>query len=338
MNTALVYTINSDDTLSRIANVINASAGITAVNLVTVNPGVNPNHLQVGQHIKIPYFNDNSSTWIYTIISGDTFESIETGLSQCYGMTYDDIEKNNSLTEVYIGKKLYIPATHMTDNNFLSLSPIAKNMGYWNWSWSQGACPKNATMSIAFSGWTDIKKYLENCHSMQSNLIGTKYLSLNGNENSRFTHSTLIEITRAIKMGQLDNYNGVAYDVEEGDSGLAGHFVTCFKAAKQRGLKVLVTVSHSAPYGIDDADDLMKTFLADDNIDILSPQLYITGEESTNNYQLTSNTKTTWADYANSKAIIVPSIITASLYNAAKKYFNEQGVELGGYIQWRQTA
>lgn len=338
MNTALVYTIKSDDTLSRIANAISASAGVTAVNLVTVNPGVNPNHLQVGQHIKIPYLNDNSSTWIYTILEGDSFESIETGLSQCYGITYDDIEKNNSLTEIYVGKKLYIPATNITGNNLFNLSSTAKNMGYWNWSWSKGVCPKNATMSIAFSGWADMKKYLENCHSMQSSLIGTKYLSLNGNENSRFTRLTLTEITLAIQMGKLDSYDGVAYDVEEGDSGLADHFATCFKAAKDRGLKVLVTVSHSAPYGIDDADDLMQAFLTNDNIDILSPQLYITGEESTNNYQLTSNTKTTWADYAKSKAVIVPSIITASLYNAAKNYFNEQGVELDGYIQWRQTA
>ena len=338
MNTALVYTIKPEDTLSKIANMINASAGITAVNLATVNPGINPDHLQVGQHIKIPYLNDNSSTWIYTTVNGDTFKSIENGLSQCYGITYDDIENNNSLTDVYIGKKLYIPATDISHNHFLSLSSVAKNMGYWNWSWSQGVCPKNATMSIAFSGWTDIREYLANCHSMQSSLIGTKYLSLNGNENSRFTQSTLTEITQAIQMGQIDSYDGVAYDIEEGDSGLADYFATCFKAAKQRGLKVLVTVSHSAPYGIDDADDLMQKFLADENIDILSPQLYITGEESTNNYQLTSNTKTTWSDYANSKAVIVPSIVTASLYNSAKNYFNKQGVELDGYIQWRQTA
>lgn len=338
MNTALVYTIRFGDTLSRIANMINASAGVTAVNLTTVNPGVNPHQLKIGQNIKIPYFNDNSSTWIYTVVSGDTFASIEAGLSQCYGITYDDIEKNNSLTEIYIGKTLHIPITNGTDHNALNLSSTAKNMGYWNWSWSKGACPKNATMSIAFSGWTDIKNYLKNCQSMQSNLIGTKYLSLNGNESSRFTCSTLTEITRAIQMGQLDSYDGVAYGVEEGDSGLASHFAACFKAAKDRGLKVLVTVSHSAPYGIDDADDLMHTFLTDNNIDILSPQLYITGEESTNNYQLTSNTKTTWADYSSSKAVVVPSIITASLYNAAKKYFNEQGVELAGYIQWRQTA
>lgn len=338
MNTAFVYTINSGDTLSSISNVINASAGITAINLATVNSEVDPNYLQEGQYIKVPYFNDNSRTWTYTAVSGDTFESIETGLSQCHGITYDDIEKNNSLTKIYIGKKLYIPVMNISDHNFLTLSSVAKNMGYWNWSWSQGACPKNATMSIAFSGWSDMKKHLGNCHSMQSHLIGTKYISLNGDENSRFTGLTLTEITRAIQMGQLDSYDGVAYDVEEGDSGLADHFFTCFKAAKDRGLKVLVTVSHSAPYGIDDADDLMHTFFMNDNIDIISPQLYITGEESTNNYQLTSNTKTTWADYAHSKAVIVPSIITASLYHSAKKYFYEQGVELDGYIQWRQTA
>ena len=338
MSTALIYTIRLGDTLSRIANVINSSAGVKAASLETTNPGVNPNNLQEGQHINIPYLDDNSSTWIYTAFNGDSFASIESGLSQCYGIIYDDIEKNNSLTDIHIGKELYIPATHITDHNFLDLSSIAKNMGYWNWNWSQSTCPKNATMSIAFSGWTNIKNYLANSHSMQSKLIGTKYLSLNGNEYGRFTHATLTEITQAIQTGQLDGYDGVAYDVEEGDSGLAAHFAVCFKAAKQRNLKVLVTVSHSAPYDIDDADDLMHTFLTDDNIDILSPQLYITGEESTNNFQLTSNTETTWADYANSKAIIVPSIITASLYNSAKNYFNKQGVELDGYIQWRQTA
>ena len=101
------------------------------------------------------------------------------------------------------------------------------------------------------------------------------------------------------------------------------------------GLLVLVTVSHSRPYGISDGDLLMKSIIADPNVDYLSPQLYSTGNEVSNDY---ANVGTFWYQYKASTARIVPSIVAASYYPDAVRYFAAQGITLTGYIQWKQGA
>jgi len=97
---------------------------------------------------------------------------------------------------------------------------------------------------------------------------------------------------------------------------------------------VLVTVSHSAPYGIADAQELMNSFFADPNIDILSPQLYTEGTEIMNDYSISHGVK--WQQYADCRATIVPSIVKGTLYEGAKTYFANEQVTLQGYIQWSQ--
>jgi hypothetical protein len=60
-------------------------------------------------------------------------------------------------------------------------------------------------------------------------------------------------------------------------------FRAAFAAAKANGIKVAVTTSHSAPYSTDtpqDAIDMVKAWVADANVDILSPQLYSSGQET----------------------------------------------------------
>ena len=362
MTTVLTYTVLAGDMLSTIANNISDSAGITTAQIEAANPDVQPYALQIGQQIAIPFLNESSnnsgnssgaaSTWAYTILSGNSFDNIASSLAQCHGLTYQEIETNNQLTSdvIQVGLLLNIPATNASssDKSKESLSPDANNMGYWDWTWSGTACPNNATLSIAFSGWADVDTALADSSNVQSSLVGTKYLCIGGgNNNGRFNVTVLNDINNAIQAGKLAGYDGIAYDVEGGDSGLSQAFTNSFKTAKENGFKVLVTVSHSAPYGITDADTLMKAFFADNNIDILSPQLYSTGEEGSNEYATTSGTTTTWADYATSKAAVVPSIIHSSWYNDpespnnstdAKAYFEEQGVELQGYIQWQQIS
>ena len=359
MNTVLTYTVLTGDTLSSIANNISASAGITTAQIEMANPDIPPYALQVGQQIHIPFLNESNRTWRYTILSGNSFDNIASSLAQCHGLTYQEIATNNQLTSdvIQIGQLLAIPSTKKAStkeaattpsSSASKLSPQAKNMGYWDWTWSGTACPQNATLSMAFSGWAEVKTALQNSAKCQPCLVGTTYLSIGGgNNNGRFNVTVLNDINNAIQAGKLAGYDGIAYDVEGGDSGLSQAFTNSFKTAKENGFKVLVTVSHSAPYGITDADTLMKAFFADDNIDILSPQLYSTGEEGSNEYATTSGTTTTWADYATSKAAVVPSIIHSSWYNDpespnnstdAKAYFEEQGVELQGYIQWQQIS
>merc|ERR1712150_452245 len=81
-------------------------------------------------------------------------------------------------------------------------------------------------------------------------------------------------------------YVGVMYDVEEvqgPSSTMAPLFSKSFEAMKSAGLLVMVTTSHSAPYQCDtaqDAVDILKAWCADDNLDVISPQLYSSGRES----------------------------------------------------------
>ena len=150
-----------------------------------------------------------------------------------------------------------------------------------------------------------------------------------------FEAHSLSAITTAILAGKFAAYDGICYDIEEGEAGLSALFQQSFAACKSMGLKVFVTVSHSQPYGIDDAEALMRSIIADRNVDYLSPQLYTTGNEPSNDYSVVG---TPWTAYAASTARIVPSVVAASYYPDAARYFATQGVTLTGYIQWKQNA
>jgi hypothetical protein len=116
---------------------------------------------------------------------------------------------------------------------------------------------------------------------------------------------------------------------------LAAAFAQSFAAAKAKGLKVLVTISHSAPYGIGDAYPLMQSFFTNSNIDFLSPQLYTSGSELNNEY--TTSGGVTWNMYAGARAKVIPSIVKANMYADAQTYFAQHGVTLAGFIQWSQS-
>jgi hypothetical protein len=122
---------------------------------------------------------------------------------------------------------------------------------------------------------------------------------------------------------------GVCYDIEEGDSGLASALTDSFAQAKAAGLMVLVTVSHSAPYGISDAGVVMAAVASSADVDYLSPQLYTSGDETANQYN------GTWTLFKTAKAAIVASIARPGLYSSAQTYFSEQqGITLSGFIAW----
>ncbi len=61
-----------------------------------------------------------------------------------------------------------------------------------------------------------------------------------------WSRRTLEDINRATRSGRFRLYRGIAYDVEEGDSGLSHDFERSFRLAKNRGFRVLVAVSHPA--------------------------------------------------------------------------------------------
>ncbi|MBO3458588.1 beta/gamma crystallin family protein [Aetokthonos hydrillicola Thurmond2011] len=224
------------------------------------------------------------------------------------------------------------------DFNDITSSIIVEGLGglikgYWDKTWSPGNPFTDATLGIAFSGWADLSQALSDSASVKNQLVGDKYISVGGgNANGRFDYSKIERIIAVINNGQLSDYKGIAFDIEECDSGLTQKFREAFATAKNNHLQVLVTVSHSAPYGAADAKDLMTAFFADGNIDYLSPQLYTSGNESQNDY--TESMGVSWTDYAGAKAAMVPSIVQAGLYNDAKNFFQQRGINTKGFIQW----
>jgi len=210
--------------------------------------------------------------------------------------------------------------------------------GLWWWTWYNGASGTDKlNMCVAFSGWVDPTKALGESNPLLPNMPGIKFISLGGgNDNGRWTAPWVKAASAACTNGLFSKYDGVAFDIEEGDANLSGPFSSAFAACKAKGLKVLVTVSHSAPYGVDDAAALMAGFFPDPNIDFLSPQLYTSGYETTNDFTVSHGVK--WTEYAAAKAQIIPSIVTGSLYDNAYSVFSTYGVKVTGYIQWQQTV
>jgi len=233
-----------------------------------------------------------------------------------------------------------------TTPSFPSISPSTNSnvivyRGLYAWSWSgKPIYPVNTNLVVAFSGWANPYNALSDSGAIYSNLVGLKFISIGGgNTNGRFTSQILIQLNSMIVAGSLSAYDGICYDIEEGDSGLATAFSTSFAVAKANSLKVLVTVSHSAPYGINDKVQLMNALFADPNIDILSPQLYSSGTESSNDYTYSG---VPWSSYATTSAAIVPSIVSASMYADAQAFFLDSSrsgtsFAIQGFIQWKQS-
>lgn len=281
---------------------------------------------------------------VYTIQKNDTITSIADGVNSCYGVTVDAIEQANpnvNPNNLQVGTTLAIPAqpAPQPSSSGFSSQPLVKaqNIGYWDWTWAAtNTAPQGATLGFAMSGYADPTDALQSSQPIYDALFGTKIITLGGGTDpGYFTSSTLDSINQAITSGQFDAYQGIAYDVESGDSGLEDAFATSFQLAYARGFLVVVTVSHSAPYGVPDAQALMTSFFSSPYIDFLSPQLYTSGQEPTNDFTTASGVE--WTDYATAKAAVIPSIIQSSYYDNAQTTFATYGVTTKGYICWDQT-
>ena len=205
--------------------------------------------------------------------------------------------------------------------------------GYYWKSWLSSKPPAGINLGVCFSGWISISDVLTNCNKIKARLPGRKFLSFGGGTSSgRWSLLALNNLDNGIRRKQLAGWQGIVYDIEEGDSGLAPAFARSFANAKANGLTVLVTISHSQPYGISDATTLMKSFFSNSNIDYLSPQLYTTGSEKGNDYTAIG---TAWNAYRSSKAKLVPSVVLGSRdYPAAQKYFAQHRIKTFGFMQW----
>jgi LysM repeat protein len=343
------YTILSGDTLSKVANKINACFGITEQLIVQANPTINPATLEVGSTIHIPATTEGIKGLDYTVRPGDSFTKIANGINTSKGVNYEKIEQANPTVnpnDIQIGELINIPPNDVPQENTpqkntrqeptqTNAVPLpVENIGYWHWTYHSSVAPPETTMGMAFFGATDPAIAIENSAKVKPLLKGDKYICLGGGTDAgRYTSEVITKIIAAIKSGDFAGYQGIAFDVEVGDSGLSEDFKSLFAITKANQFKVLVTVSHSRPYGIHDGTELTRTFLADENIDFISPQLYTTGKESANQY---ADFGIHWSAYASSKSAVVPSIVKPAYYEDAVVYFKKVGVELKGYIQWSQ--
>ncbi len=341
MTTALSYTVLSGDTLYSIAKGFAAAAGVSTQAIENANPKVNPNNLQIGTILNIPASTSNATVLKYTVLAGDSFSKLSSELATCSGMAVDDITAANpgiQANNLAVGQLIVIPETVSNTPTHPSESESdAEVIGFWRWTWSETVTqPAGVNLSIAFSGYVDPAEALSSSEPIKSSLQGSKYIALGGgNGNGAWSEAALTDITNAINAGDFAGYDGIAYDVEEGEPGLETAFGDSFATAKKMGYQVLVTVSHSAPYGITDASTLMQSFFTDPNIDYLSPQLYTTGTETSNDYATSGGVA--WSEYATAQAATVPSIVEADMYADAQAYFETQGVSLSGFIQWSQA-
>jgi len=219
-----------------------------------------------------------------------------------------------------------------------SVQSQADIVGYWALTWQETAAPTNANLGIAFSGWANPSNAKEESEPLHDGLVGGKWIDAGGgNANGRWSSEWLGQWETTIKNGELSTWDGIVFDIEEcSSSGLAGNFASAFRAAKDAGLSVLVTVSHSAPYGCGDSDVLMKAFFNNDDVDILSPQLYTSGDEAQPEFD--ASDQLGWDDWRGSKGRLVPSIgchaVANGGYASAKEFFSQHNLEATGYIVW----
>ena len=230
-------------------------------------------------------------------------------------------------------------------------------IGYYSWNWGAGSTgPAGATVGVAFTGLIDVDTAIAYytpgaawcCPAWPAGV--TPYITLGGgNSAGVFDVAALaaIDDTAAQKI-LAANYSGVVFDVEE-VSGSADEIVPAFSAAfaacKAAGLTVVVTTSHSAPYACDSTSDaiaFVKAWAADENIDVLSPQLYSSGSEGAPEFAETSSCADagcTWDLYVGAHAAFVPSIVVDTQYDEVTSWFESNyGIATAGFIQWAQVV
>ncbi len=353
MSTVLCYTVQSGDTYYLIAKNLSAAAGVSYQAIEAANPNYPAASLAAGDLLVIPAAFGTATALTYTVMSGDTWASIATGLASCVGMTATLIEAPNHSEPLYPGMVLAIPAakTAVASAPYSSTEPVA---GFWWWTYDtiMPTPPASTNLSIAFSGAVDVTAVMQSAAPISALMPGARFICLGGGGASTdasttgyWTKAAVEAVTTAITAGQFAGYQGIAYDIEIGALGLTSVFQASFAAAQAQGFAVLVTVSHTEPYTMvdpfgpilmSDADIMMRAFFADSNINILSPQLYTSG--STAVESVTSGGIIAWADYATSVPSVVPSIPYASNYAEVQAFLEAYSVPVDGYIQWEQTT
>jgi len=242
----------------------------------------------------------------------------------------------------------------VTSAPVVSVSPVSSSplpttvIGYYSWNWVGTAGPSNANIGVAFTGYADVDQAIAGYTSSNPALKGVKYISLGGgNHHGAFTVTNINAIATKLQDIISAGYGGVMYDVEEvtgPHADVITAFANSFQAVKNAGLMVAVTTSHSAPYHTDTpagAAEIVKAWASDANVDILSPQLYTSGLESSPDYAETDSCKNAgclWSLYKGANgAKFAPSIVEESHYAPIVTYFSTNyQIDCEGYFIWKQ--
>lgn len=219
--------------------------------------------------------------------------------------------------------------------------------GYYSLSWNDGnKGPKDSNTSVFFSGWNKVKKAMDEYDpKSQPKLVGFKYFSFGGGNrktgtlNRALVQQYIKDIPRITAAG----FRGVMFDIEivsESADVMIPAFAEAFAATKKNGLTVGITTSHSAPCKMKSKRDpaaLVKAWVQDTNVDVISPQLYDNGNETEASFEPTADCADygcTWDLYKNmhSGMKFAPSITYAKQYSGVKKHFQSMGIDCAGYF------
>jgi chitinase len=214
----------------------------------------------------------------------------------------------------------------------------AEIVGYYSMSWSENPSqgPVKPDIGIAFSGWSEVYQALAS-GPYSENLHGRKYLAVGGaNVNGHLSVETLKKFEENVGYIKDAGFAGVAFDIEHTER--EGLYIPAmeeaFKACKKNHLKVLVTVSHSAPIVSRSPGNIVDAWVKSDNIDYLSPQLYSTGKEKGPQFDISNRVQ--WQRWKGAKAAIIPSIVDATHWPKARDFFQNAGIPVKGYLQWAE--
>lgn len=318
------------------------------------NKKITPNLIILGCGLNLGFSVSESNSNFY---KGFYFQTYA-----CYGYNNDlNIQTTNSTNKIY---NLYVKPSD------ISWYPEVKVLNTFSY------IPPDTNLTMGFSGYlkagTSNDTFSDPTCLGQTNgiydlMIGDKYVTIAGGT-VNYTEESIQENIDAINTNQFKNYQGICFDIEAGVAGLADSFELMFKAAKSVGLKVIVSVSHTAPYAFPDRGVLMESFFKSENIDCISTQIYTFDFGTANEY--IANDAVSWEQLSewyknrkNTNLVVVPSLFSSEnshgrcdLYdtggtnqglipinfvnpkytvdNGAKEFFEAFGIDTPGYLSW----
>ena len=213
--------------------------------------------------------------------------------------------------------------------------------GFFKWIWSSDTSyqgPKNTNIGVTFTGSFPNNAGLPSGNIAPMTTEGLKILCYGGgNEAGGWNTAHIADISAQSNINFLiDNgYDGVMFDIEQYDSSTTNippsTFNGMFQTIKDANLYVFVTISHFAPYGMENAEDLVENWLQNSLIDYLIPQLYTTGYELSNDFTNFNSA------FLSSVPKIAPAIVSEPLYSVTYETVTSKLPNSKGFFVWNNV-